>query len=219
MRYQNPRLQDRLAAEYVTGNLRGKARRRFEKLLFQYPEIQNRISVWAARFQAADNDLTPAIPPETVWTGILSRIEKSEPQSGSNRMLWYAGMAATLLLLIGSWFIVTAPPAGRVAVVKNKKAETVWVMRENTKSHRIKVKTLRSPQLPKNKTCVLWLVWKDGKTHAVGFLPDSVGTRDLLLPNLTRNPEAADVVVSIEDAGVSPSEPGEIVFKGPWRNL
>ncbi|MGH8662073.1 MAG: anti-sigma factor, partial [Burkholderiales bacterium] len=60
--YTNPQLREKLAAEYVIGTLRGRARARFQALQRYDPDLRRIVADWEAR-------LTPlaaaagAIPP------------------------------------------------------------------------------------------------------------------------------------------------------------
>jgi len=49
MDYGRPDLADRLAAEYVTGTLRGPARRRFEQLVPAHPALRAAVRRWESR--------------------------------------------------------------------------------------------------------------------------------------------------------------------------
>jgi len=88
-------------------------------------------------------------------------------------------------------------------------------------SREFEVKTLMDTHMPEDKVCVLWLVWKDGKTQSLGVLSDNVGKTMMKLPkNMQRKTEMAEVAVSVEKAGEKMEEPqGEIMFKGPWVEL
>ena len=47
--YRNPQLRDKLAAEYVVGTLRGRARARFQALLRYDPDLRRIVEEWEAR--------------------------------------------------------------------------------------------------------------------------------------------------------------------------
>ena len=47
--YKSPELRDRLAAEYVVGTLRGRARARFQSLLRYDPDLRRVVGEWEAR--------------------------------------------------------------------------------------------------------------------------------------------------------------------------
>ena len=46
MRYDDPDLQDRLAAQYALGALTGPTRRRLEALMRDRPELRARVAAW-----------------------------------------------------------------------------------------------------------------------------------------------------------------------------
>ena len=46
MRYDDPELQDRLAAQYALGALSGLVRRRLEALMRDRPALQARVAAW-----------------------------------------------------------------------------------------------------------------------------------------------------------------------------
>ncbi len=224
MRYQDPTLQDKLAAEYVLGNLTGQARRRFERLLLQDPDLQACVSAWTSRLHPLNDEIEPVTPPESVWTNIMTRIEDATPiPPWQNTPFWrrIAVVAASVLLLFGTFVYFVARPVKHVVVVKNQNAQTEWVVEAQTRSRRVVVRTINPPALPKNKVCVLWLVWKDGRTRSVGVLSDRIGKTEMPLPKeLVDKPEMATVVVSVETRGEAVTKPtGKIVFNGPWARL
>ena len=60
--YRNPELRDRLAAEYVLGTLRGRARARFQSLLRYDPGLRRFVAEWEARIAplaAAAGEIPP----------------------------------------------------------------------------------------------------------------------------------------------------------------
>jgi anti-sigma-K factor RskA len=223
MRYQQPTLQDQLAAEYVMGNLIAQARRRFEKLLIQYPEIQSHVAAWTARLQPLNEDLIPITPPAAVWKNIQAHIKPVKAPLWSNLVFWRSvGMvAASVALVISLLFTVGGTASDRVVLVMNKDAQPSWVVKTKTQSRSVLVQTIAPPNMPKNKVCVLWLVWNDGKTQSMGVLSDTVGKQEMRLPeNMQRKIELAKVVVSIETRGKNIDKPqGEIVYNGPWVTL
>ena len=63
MDYSRPDLADRLAAEYVAGTLRGRARRRFEALLPAHPALRAAVRAWQERLMPLTAASTPMQPP------------------------------------------------------------------------------------------------------------------------------------------------------------
>lgn len=224
IRYENPKLQDLLAAEYVMGNLHGQARRRLEKLMLEYPAFQPRIARWAEHFNQMNSDIEPLTPPAHIWKNIADSIKLSGVREPVLPPLWknLGVLAATVILAVTIIFnLPVYQPQQNVVVVMNNQEQPVWIIKNSEKSKRIKVKTIRSMNMPKNEVCVLWLVWKDGKTQPVGILSDDPGEHTMVLPTeMTRKPEMADVAVSIENMNSRMVQPkGKVVFKGPWIEL
>ena len=54
MRYEDPELRERLAAEYVLGTLPSRSRRRFERLMTEDPALARVVAVWADRLAPID---------------------------------------------------------------------------------------------------------------------------------------------------------------------
>jgi len=74
MKSANRELLDRLAAEYVLGTLRHRARRRFERWLLS-PQVGAIVKAWEDRLAGLEPQLAPVTPPATVWHGIEDKLE------------------------------------------------------------------------------------------------------------------------------------------------
>jgi anti-sigma-K factor RskA len=75
MKYRDkPELQDRLAAEYVLGTLRGRARLRFEAWAREDAALRRRVERWQAQLAPLAETVTPVRPSRRVWKAIESRI-------------------------------------------------------------------------------------------------------------------------------------------------
>jgi len=219
MRYQQPELQDRLAAEYVLGTLQGRARQRFERLLAELPALAERIQAWQARFEPLDEDLRPVTPPAHVWENIAARTGAASVRRW--RRLGLLATAATLLLaLVTGLLYRQLQQPDHLVMVTNEQAQPVWVLRA-VDHRRLKVRTLRSMNMPASKVCVLWLEWPDGHRQSAGVLSDDPGEHLLTLPDTARHdPLRATLAVSIEQGPRPPPRPrGEILFRGRWIEL
>jgi anti-sigma-K factor RskA len=75
MRYRNkPELQDRLAAEYVLGTLRGRARLRFEAGLREDAALRRAVQEWESRLAPMAEAVPERVPPQRVWERLQGRI-------------------------------------------------------------------------------------------------------------------------------------------------
>jgi anti-sigma-K factor RskA len=223
-RYENPVLQDRLAADYVMGNMHGQARHRLEKLILEYPSIQMRVAEWAEYLNHINHDVDPITPPQQIWDNISQSIDAARSPNRVKKWPWLNMSAYAAVLVLSITLVYNLPiqqPQQHVVVVNNKKEQPVWIIKSSVKSKRIMVKTIKQMSMPENQVCVLWLVWKDGKTQSIGVLSDDPGERTMMLPPvMTHKPELADIAVSIENMNSSMESPGgNVVFKGPWIEL
>ena len=119
---RKPELLDRLGQAYALGTLRGGARRRFETLAREHPNVRVAALLWQSRM-AAINELQPAAQPSAaVWTRINNLVQGEQeaqtmqanraaatPASGGwwrNLLVWRgaaaAGVAATLVIGVAS---------------------------------------------------------------------------------------------------------------------
>jgi anti-sigma-K factor RskA len=69
-----PELQDRLAAEYVLGTLRGRARLRFQAWMRGDAAVRRAVSEWETRLAPMAAGVPAVRPPRRVWQGIEARI-------------------------------------------------------------------------------------------------------------------------------------------------
>jgi anti-sigma-K factor RskA len=74
MNYGDPTLREHLAAEYVLGTLRGRARRRFERLLAQDAGLRDLVRQWEARLNPLAERAPAVAPPPQLWARIEARL-------------------------------------------------------------------------------------------------------------------------------------------------
>jgi anti-sigma-K factor RskA len=126
-------LQDRLAAEYALGTLRGRARSRFERWLREDMRCARAAAEWQARLAPLAAGIGEARPPARVWRAIEARLNASGARAGAQTVspgLWdrlgfwrslgllASGMAAALLVAVGLIAPQPPPPAPAPAVVR-----------------------------------------------------------------------------------------------------
>jgi len=85
MRYDQPELRDRLAAEYVLGTLHGRARERFRHLLRYDPALRARVAAWEARLAPLADTIPAREPSPTAWAGIAARLGHDRQQNAGRR--------------------------------------------------------------------------------------------------------------------------------------
>ena len=96
MNYRNnPALQDRLAAEYVLGTLRGRARLRFQAWLRADAALRRTVAEWESRLAPMAAGVAEVPPRRRVWAAISARIGgagvPAKPGIWENIAFWRGG--------------------------------------------------------------------------------------------------------------------------------
>lgn len=133
MNYSNPELIQHLAAEYALGTLRGPARRRFESLMQQQPDVQEQVDFWSLRLSDFGQVITPVIPPTSARSALLRQAmaaaaePEPAPPAFRRRYRWLPATAAAAASLFAAFWLgqrhpptpaadlTEASPAWRVA--------------------------------------------------------------------------------------------------------
>ena len=74
MNYLKEERLNALAAEYVVGTLRGKARTRYQKLMMQYQAVSDATAQWEQYLTGFAETLPPVTPPDSVWESIQVKL-------------------------------------------------------------------------------------------------------------------------------------------------
>ena len=123
MRYRGkPELQDRLAAEYVLGTLRGRARARFQAWLREDAALRRTVTEWEGRLAPMAGTVAEVRPPRRVWTAIQSRI-------GGGAREAKAGFWDSLAFWRNWGLVATGCAAALVAAMALRAPETVEVVK------------------------------------------------------------------------------------------
>ncbi len=78
MKYQSPKLQRMLSAEYVLGTLHGRARARFQRLLTHDAALRREVGYWENRLAGLNGHFKPETPRAVVWASIEYQINTSK---------------------------------------------------------------------------------------------------------------------------------------------
>lgn len=232
MNYRNPQLRDKLAAEYVLGTLRGRARARFDGLLKYDPALRQLVAEWEARLTplaAAAGEITP---PARVWKNIAARIGAGGGKTGwwTSLALW-RGLAATgtTLALALALYLGAAPapepPLAMVAVMTDELSQPAmvvsWPHQQSLREPHVRIRIVQDhPTMANNTSWELWML----PDPAGKAPPVSLGLVGLE-PNqvLKLNPaqarkinDAWSLALTIEPPNGSPTgaPTGPVIFKG-----
>jgi anti-sigma-K factor RskA len=114
MKYENPTIRDRLAAEYVLGTMTWRARRRLEAQLKTSPALRAAVSQWEALLSPMASAAAPLTPPRRVWQKIQQRIHgdaKARARTGWWYSLgfWRTATSFALAAVVALGLVVTIP--------------------------------------------------------------------------------------------------------------
>ena len=136
MNYRNPQLLDELAAQYVLGTLRGRARVRFEKLCEREAEAAQSLRRWEDRLVGLVSEVHPVKPPAHVWKQIQQRLGhgRSERAGFIESLLGWlarpqlamaAGIAA-IAFAIAVTVYISVPQTEQFAQIENEQHVEQW---------------------------------------------------------------------------------------------
>jgi anti-sigma-K factor RskA len=229
----NIALRQKLAAEYVLGTLKGGARRRFERWLYQDADLRNIVAQWQGRLAPMAEFAGDVTPPKSVWSGIERRLNlRAHAPSwkfwlNENLAFWRSlgmvstGLAAMLLVLVLVNRPADTPTISYVATLTDDKAQTTMLLTADSRHHAIDARVVGVQNVPSDKTLHLWAVPKSGNPRSLGILADNTRGR-FALTDKAIGDDVLVLAVSLEPKGGSPDPngpTGPILWKGNWVRL
>ena len=216
---RHAQLLDRLAAEYVLGTLRGRARARFERWRDSAPLVDTCIRRWEQQLTPLAARLRPMTPPAGTLAIIRRRLSLSAPP----QLRWAGGLAVAALLAAMFTFgpVARAPRPDQLAVINNAAGAAQWQVEVYVQRARLVV---RSPLLalkPANRDYELWALPTGAPAVSLGVMPVRGEFATSLSPAQRRAlARSAQIAVSVEPLGGSPTghATGPVVFVAPLRN-
>ena len=233
MDYARQDLADALAAQYVAGTLRGRARARFEALLPSHPGLQSAVRDWQDRLMPLTGVLPPADPPAQVWRAIESRLwpraaaaAAAAPASWWSRVSAWRGLSAVLTVAaVGMAVVLVNPPPTQppVVVVLQSTGGDPTVAGSVVASfsgdgRAVVARPLTPVSLKTDRVMELWWAPEKGAPTSLGLMR-SDGVTVLSrgqLPGGLKKSGIDHLAVSVEPPGGSPTgQPtGPVVFYG-----
>ena len=241
MNYLKEERLNALAAEYVVGTLRGKARNRYQKLIMQYQAVSDATAQWEQYLTGFAEALPPVEPPKSVWeniqiklghkttnsaevtrgaadttsiSGKIVSLEKERQKRWKNLAFISTAAAMVLAVLLFVMQPVPAPEVSHIAVVSNADNTPLWVIEvsENT----LNVKATDAFVALADKDYELWMVPANGEAPiSLGLMPEVNGdTR--ATPDILLDQSIAALAVSLEAPGGSVTgAPTEVLYIAP----
>jgi anti-sigma-K factor RskA len=206
MKSANRELVDRLAAEYVLGTLRYRARRRFERWLLS-PQVGALVKAWEDRLAGLEPQLAPVKPPANVWRGIEDKLELRKLQRRPATR-WMA-IAASLLVVVAAGLFFALPGGPKVTGTSTLAADAqtiYWRVEVLGDREELNVRAQNVYDLPAGKAHELWALPEGGAPVSLGLLPQ-MGDRRVVLTAAQRAALAnsKQIAVSLEPEGGSPT--------------
>jgi anti-sigma-K factor RskA len=234
-----PELQERLAAEYALGTLRGPARARLRHWLERDAALARAVAQWEARLGPMAQALAPVRPPGRVWRGIERRIGVAAGAGLWASLAFWRGLAiaatgAAAALVAAVALVpprVQAPaqppvalradevPASYLAILTEPATQRpVLVVSAGRKHEQLRVRTLDPAIHVEERSLELWALPRGGAPKSLGVLARA--ERLTLKLAASADQSLADVVtlaVSLEPRGGSPTgaPTGPVLYAGP----
>jgi len=221
MKHDDPNLIDSLAAEYVVGTLRGRARRRFERWRAREWHVERRVQAWEERLVGLALRLSPMRPSPHVWSQIEKRIGATAapgttPARGARdgrRISTLRALAASIaifVVLVGGFaaWRATHPELLDLANFTSPNEErAAWHLTADKDLRHLRAVALGGARPQLGRSFELWALPDNGGAPvSLGLMPDS-GQLDRTLTEAQRAAllGASKVAVSLEPTGGSPT--------------
>jgi anti-sigma-K factor RskA len=213
MRSANRQLVERLAAEYVLGTLRGRARGHFERWLVS-PQVETMVKQWEVRLAGLEPPIERVVPAPEVWRGIERRLSLRRV-GGLPAARWLAIAASLLFFVVVGVFAVfwTGTPAlqpTQVASIQENASTIYWRVELLGDNQELALHVRSAHALEAGKSLELWVLpaagVNGGKPVSLGLLP-TTGDQRRVLTAAQRSALAGarNLAVSLEPAGGSPT--------------
>jgi len=214
MKRPNDQLAHALAAEYVLGTLRGRARQRFEAMMGQDASLAEVVARWEAWITPLGADAPGIEPPARVWRAIEGRVApaaRAKPSIWSSVGFWRSwglltgGLAAVLL----SFFVyLSTGPRGEpvfVAVLTSATSQPMGVVSMHS-PNLLRVRVVKNWPSMQGKSLELWVMPDQGAPRSLGLVRNEPGdTLITILPTDPRVRGAKALAISAEPPGGSPT--------------
>lgn len=227
MRYEDPELRERLAAEYVLGTMPTRSRRRFERLMAADPALKRTVGAWADRLAPIDTATPIEEPPARVWRAVEARTSSGAAPAALahgwlGSLAFWRGLAAAacaaaaaLIIYVAAFPSRTGPPAPTVvAVLADQSGDPSWIAIAGPQRGEVSVSAVRSQAEDTRHSFELWGI-AGGAPRPLGLLRPQSGSAVTICA--AQLPPPGDLLaVSLEPPEGSPTglPTGPVLSKG-----
>lgn len=214
-----------LAAEYVLGTLRGRARTRFARIASRDPVAAEAMRRWELAFADLAQRVPGVEPPESVWRNIEARIAPA--RTFATAPFWrpfalITGGVASVLIAFFLWVSI-APPAQPVFQAMLYDTEkTPRMMVSMYEPDELRVKLMKPWKDMPGKGLELWVIPLQGQPRSLGMVAkDAPETMMHIAGSDPRVQGAKMLAISMEPMGGSPTglPTGPVLCSGPIAML
>jgi anti-sigma-K factor RskA len=219
----NRELVDRLAAEYVLGTLRGRARRRFERWLLS-PQVGALVKAWEDRLAGLEPQLKGVTPPASAWRAIETRLELRK-LARAPTLRWLTVAASVMFFALVGVFALREwgqPQITQQAYIQADTQTIYWRVELLGDNQELSLHVHEVHDLPPGKSHELWVLPAGGGAPvSLGLLPHT-GDHHRVLTASQRAALAGakTIAVSLEPEGGSPTgAPTEVLLTAPLATV
>lgn len=232
MRITDPGARSLLAAEYVLGTMKGKARARFELWLRSDPGLRREVASWQGRLEPLAGTVPEVKPSERVWRGIEDRIGARPPPRDN----WFGSLAfwrgssfasaAAAVLLFGYVALTPrdhalTPDNAMVVVMADQQANpamtVAWTMEQRTRP-RLRIRVMGHQEMAPGTSWELWMLpGGDQPPKSLGLITTHDTQYVEIPPEMkARLDKAAGLAMSVEPEKGSPTglPTGPVLYSG-----
>jgi anti-sigma-K factor RskA len=240
MKYSDPRLVEHLASAYALGTLTHGARRRFERLRRDRPDVELAALQWEARLGGLAQAIPPRQPSGRVWQAIEARTRPTAATPAGGMGWWRpAGfslvglatglVAAFALVVITPTLFMTAEqlamrsgerlPPSYVGLLTDAHGDGKLLVSSLRHGRTMTIKVIGPVAPPAAGKLTLWAVPAEGSPFILGDVPTG-GSATSQLPDTSEKllSKVRKLVVTVE-TGDRPGAPGTVLYSGNCAKL
>ncbi|KPQ30608.1 MAG: hypothetical protein HLUCCX14_00640 [Marinobacter excellens HL-55] len=177
---RTPERIESLAAEYVLGSLKGRARQRFERWMMQSVRVRQEVWFWEERLGQLVQAVPSVTPDPSVWIEIEQCLWPSPKAKAHQKVSWlwpgwsFLATAAALVLAVILIFPALDDEAPRTqltgAVVQSDVADPLWLVSEAAERNQLRLRSVAVVEAERGKDYELWVVPVEGNPLSLGVM-------------------------------------------------
>lgn len=232
-RYQDQKVFEALAGDYVLGTMAGRARRRFRQLMVERGYIREAVTEWERRLNPLGQRIAPVQPHPRVWRNIKREVGAQGERRTTfwnSLPIWRTAAFASTLLLVGLIFYQLTTPVGiapttpsYIAVLVDEQKAPIIVATATRQPRRLMIIMVHRPQVARDSDLELWAIPEAGGAPvSMGVLSkDRKALMALDARRLRMMPKTGVLAISREPKGGSPTggPTGPVVYQGQLVTL